>query len=77
LNTDHERAAPYVTWHGVEFVHGQETPVDASQHGELIRAARDNPWFEIVGGDGTQASPGTQEEGQRAAAKKTRQLAKA
>ncbi|SDR10504.1 hypothetical protein SAMN05444161_1655 [Rhizobiales bacterium GAS191] len=54
--TDHERAAPYVKWHGVEFVHGQETPVDEREHGNLIRAAKDNPWFKVIGDGGSPAA---------------------
>ena len=45
--TDHDKAAPYVSFHGVAFTHGQEVEVD-DENVELLVMARDNPFFELL-----------------------------
>ena len=45
--TDRDKAAPYVSFHGVAFAHGQEVEVD-DEHVELLVMARDNPFFELL-----------------------------
>ena len=45
--TDHDKAAPYVSFHGVSFTHGQEVEVD-DENVELLEKARENPFFEVT-----------------------------
>jgi hypothetical protein len=45
--TDHDKAAPYVSFHGVAFTHGQEVEVD-DENVDLLVMARDNPFFELL-----------------------------
>jgi hypothetical protein len=59
--TDHEKAAPYVRFHGVEFTHGQEVEI-GEEAAELIGMARLNPYFAV-----TQEGVATQEPAAREA----------
>jgi hypothetical protein len=48
--TDHDKSAPYVSFHGIAFTHGQEVEVDEDQI-ELLEMARENPFFEVTDPD--------------------------
>lgn len=48
--TDHERAAPYVTFHGVEFQNGIAVEVDEDRE-ELLKAAEGNRFFAVERGE--------------------------
>lgn len=47
--TDHERAAPYVKFHGVEFSHLVPVEIDEEQHAALLEDCRRHPWFAVEG----------------------------
>ena len=47
IYTDHEKSAPYVSFHGVAFTHGQEVEVE-DDHAELLAMANENPFFEVT-----------------------------
>ncbi len=63
--TDHDKAAPYVTFHGIDFTHGQEVEVD-DENFDLLVMARDNPYFELLAPEaGSESEAGSDEAASR------------
>ena len=45
--TDHDRSAPYVSFHGVAFTHGQDVEIE-DHRVELLDMAEANPFFTVT-----------------------------
>jgi hypothetical protein len=62
---DHEKAAPVVTWFGVEFKDGEAVDLDKQkqltqeQKDEMLMRAETSPFYEVEGAAKTDPAPGT------------------